>query len=964
MDLHQRGKRSPRPYMKPEKRPDIVSPSSPSLQAADIMTAPHVPLTNTFRLGNTILVVLANSISYAACIAYMLWLRPSDCPMATAFYAEVPQAIYIWPMVAFATATVLNLASACLELRPIKRQLCFLAAYITATALVFEALAARGRAPIFWSVSGRPVSLLRYVMWAHATPVIIYTLSMISDFDSLRVWRLVLVDLVMIVTIIPGELVDAWHRWIWNIISFAVFPYICSELWAMYSSAIHASRDHATVRALSALRASTAVFWTLFPFVWTVAQARGVSTAWEELLWTCCDLGGKIIFSTSLLHSNFLTIDDRKMRAMREVIESNRVRVIQELRTLLEQREHFISVMSHELRTPLNGIIGLSSTLLLDLAGEPLRGRGPAVTHDVAAIRSSGVRLLNLVNDILDASALREGKLAVKLERVEVRRVAEDVLALVRQLAAPGVVILNDIPSDLPAAKADTGRLIQVMYNLIGNACKFTDKGCIMLTAGPERENMVSISVSDTGIGIPPSKLDLIFGPFAQADMSYTRRYSGTGLGLHLARQLLAAQGGTIHATSHQNKGSTFTFTLPVYTDADSKAAAVAGVISQGRTLRNPPRIDDMLEEEAGALGLGAQPDGGAAGEDLLQLLLGQAGLDPGARGPGSAPRVGRSGLVAGTPVCVDNFASDFQTDMLDRLSLESRSTYFLATERETQRKAPQQLSPEAAASAFTSAAGPSPGWPGAQGDWAAADAGACGAGGASGDQAMSPFLLPSASTAESGGPPSGSDRGPLVLPLRGGGGAESRPDWQRAWQSVEDMRQRGAIRVLSVDDDPLTQTVVQGMLSRSGFQVSKAADGERALDVLEGGILAGRPPHIVLINLMMPKTSGFDVIRTIRSRWPGLMLPVIILSASCWEKAVVEGLQAGANDYLPKPFGCFELMARIEAQLRTHEFMAEACRQARPSEARSSEGGSGGSGSASANGVCSPDSSSDASYN
>lgn len=152
------------------------------------------------------------------------------------------------------------------------------------------------------------------------------------------------------------------------------------------------------------------------------------------------------------------------------------MRVIQELRTLLEQREHFISVMSHELRTPLNGIIGLSSTLLLDLAGEPLRGRGPAVTHDVAAIRSSGVRLLNLVNDILDASALREGKLAVKLERVEVRRVAEDVLALVRQLAAPGVVILNDIPSDLPAAKADTGRLIQVMYNLIGNACKFTDK--------------------------------------------------------------------------------------------------------------------------------------------------------------------------------------------------------------------------------------------------------------------------------------------------------------------------------------------------------------------------------------------------------------------------------------------------------------------------------------------------------
>jgi DNA-binding response OmpR family regulator len=127
--------------------------------------------------------------------------------------------------------------------------------------------------------------------------------------------------------------------------------------------------------------------------------------------------------------------------------------------------------------------------------------------------------------------------------------------------------------------------------------------------------------------------------------------------------------------------------------------------------------------------------------------------------------------------------------------------------------------------------------------------------------------------------------------------------------------------QVLSVDDDPVNQMVIQAMLGKAGFKVLKAADGQKALDLLEESLRQGDPPHVMLLDVMMPGLSGYDVVRLVRERHPTLMLPVILVSANSREEHVVEGLQAGANDYVTKPFGRNELVARIQAQLRTREF-------------------------------------------
>lgn len=128
--------------------------------------------------------------------------------------------------------------------------------------------------------------------------------------------------------------------------------------------------------------------------------------------------------------------------------------------------------------------------------------------------------------------------------------------------AKPGVKLVNNVPSNIPIVLGDTGRIIQIFYNLIGNACKFTHSGTISITACHELD--VVVSVCDTGIGIPEEKFDQIFSPFEQVDMGITRRYGGTGLGLSLVKQLVEAHEGHITVRSKLGVGTTFTFTLKV----------------------------------------------------------------------------------------------------------------------------------------------------------------------------------------------------------------------------------------------------------------------------------------------------------------------------------------------------------------------------------------------------------------
>lgn len=223
-------------------------------------------------------------------------------------------------------------------------------------------------------------------------------------------------------------------------------------------------------------------------------------------------------------------------------------------------KDAFLANTSHELRTPLNGIIGLGESLL-DGVGGPLR---PAQRQNLAMIVSSGRRLTNLINDILDYSKLRHRTLGLQLKPVDLCAITDLVLALTRPLVArKAVEVVNRIDPDVPLVHGDEDRLQQILYNLVGNGIKFTAEGRVEVTAevvGAE----LALTVTDTGIGIPAEKFETVFESFEQGEGSESREYGGTGLGLAITRQLVELQGGTISVASDVGRGSRFRFTVPV----------------------------------------------------------------------------------------------------------------------------------------------------------------------------------------------------------------------------------------------------------------------------------------------------------------------------------------------------------------------------------------------------------------
>jgi len=227
-------------------------------------------------------------------------------------------------------------------------------------------------------------------------------------------------------------------------------------------------------------------------------------------------------------------------------------------------RGQFLANMSHELRTPLNAIIGFSETMLKFPAmydGTKLPG---AYEDDLQQIYTSGRQLLTLINDILDLAKVDAGKLDVRLARVDLHPLMKVVVSTAGGLVGnKPVQLVTNIPDFLPSVLADEARVRQVLLNLYSNAAKFTERGTITLTV-TEVEEGVRIGLTDTGIGISESNLELIFEEFKQAETGGRDPRSGAGLGLAISRQLLTLMGGRIWAESELGKGSTFYFILPV----------------------------------------------------------------------------------------------------------------------------------------------------------------------------------------------------------------------------------------------------------------------------------------------------------------------------------------------------------------------------------------------------------------
>ncbi|WP_128000780.1 sensor histidine kinase [Piscinibacter defluvii] len=230
-----------------------------------------------------------------------------------------------------------------------------------------------------------------------------------------------------------------------------------------------------------------------------------------------------------------------------------------ELEIASRHKTAFLANMSHELRTPLNAVLGFTRIVLRETRAQI----APKQTENLEKIQASTRHLVGLINATLDLTRIEAGRVEIVASELELGALVDECLRSVEPLAADGVSLHARLPPGLPPLRVDVEKLHQILLNLLGNAVKFTEQGTIELRAAV-RDGNIAIDVEDSGIGIPPDKLEAVFEEFEQVDASHARAHGGTGLGLAIARRLARAMGGDLVAVSALGVGSTFTLSLPL----------------------------------------------------------------------------------------------------------------------------------------------------------------------------------------------------------------------------------------------------------------------------------------------------------------------------------------------------------------------------------------------------------------